>query len=146
MLKEQFPEQISRQAILNLRIITMQDEKQFEQLMLQYNQLKNGAADIKRMIENEDFDNAITMLNMREEIFRNCKCMRKYLELTPVQTKELDAILEELKTLEMSNIHLLSKNIETARQELRKSHQNEKFINAYGYNESQKGSIVNVEE
>ena len=125
----------------------MQDEKQFEQLMLQYNQLKNGADDIKRMIENEDFDNAITMLNMREEVFRNCKCMRQYLELTPVQTKELDTILEELRTLEMSNIKLLTKNIEQVRRELRTTQQNEKFQNAYILNnESHKGSIVNVEE
>lgn len=125
----------------------MQDEKQFEQLMLQYNQLKNGADDIKRMIENEDFDNAITMLNMREEVFRNCKCMRQYLELTPVQTKELDTILEELRTLEMNNIKLLTKNIEQVRRELRTTQQNEKFQNAYILNnESHKGSIVNVEE
>jgi len=124
----------------------MQDEKQFEQLMLQYNQLKNGAEDIKRMIEHEDFDSAISMINMREEIFRNCKCMRKYLELTPVQTKELDNILEELRVLEMNNINLLSKNISMVKQELRKSNQNTKFVNAYDYNENQRGSIINVEE
>ena len=124
----------------------MQDEKQFEQLMLQYNQLKNGAEDIKRMIEQEDFDSAISMINMREEIFRNCKCMRKYLELTPVQAKELDNILVELRVLEMNNINLLSKNISMVKQELRKSNQNTKFVNAYDYNENQRGSIINVEE
>ena len=74
----------------------MQNEQQFEQLMLQYNQLKNGAEDISRMIQNEDFDNALTMINSREEIFLSCKCIRKYLELTPVQQKELDTILSEL--------------------------------------------------
>jgi len=124
----------------------MQDEKQFEQLMLQYNQLKNGAEDIKRMIEQEDYDSAISMINMREEIFRNCKCMRKYLELTPVQAKELDNILVELRVLEMNNINLLSKNISMVKQELRKSNQNTKFVNAYDYNENQRGSIINVEE
>ena len=31
----------------------MQDEKQFEQLIMQYTQLKNGSEDISRMI---DFD------------------------------------------------------------------------------------------
>ena len=125
----------------------MQDEKQFEQLMLQYNQLKNGAGDIKRMIENEDYDNAITMLNMREEIFRNCKCMRQYLELTPVQKKELDTILDELRDLEMSNIKLLTKNIDQVRRELRTTQQHEKFQNAYILNnQEQKGSIINIEE
>ena len=124
----------------------MQDEKQYEQLMLQYKQLKNGAEDIKRMIEQEDFDSAISMLNMREEIFRNCKCMRKYLDLTPVQAKELDSILVELRVLEMNNINLLTKNIAVVRQELRRSNQSTKFVNAYDFNENHSGSIVNVEE
>ena len=59
----------------------MQDDKQFEQLMLQYNQLKNSAIDIARMIKNEDFDSALTMINSREGVFLSCKCIRKYLEL-----------------------------------------------------------------
>lgn len=42
----------------------MQDEKQFEQLIMQYTQLKNGSEDISRMIDNEDFDNAITMIKI----------------------------------------------------------------------------------
>ena len=88
----------------------MQDEQQFEQLMLQYNQLKNGSEDIKRMIESEDFDSAITMLKNREQIFMNCKCMRKFLELTPVQTKELDKVLDELRALEIENIKNLTKS------------------------------------
>ena len=82
----------------------MQDEKQFEQLMLQYNQLKNSAEDISRMIKNEDFHNALTMINSREEIFLNCKCMRNYLELTPTQEKELNKLLDELRELEINNI------------------------------------------
>ena len=124
----------------------MQDEKQFEQLMLQYTQLKNGAGDIRRMIENEDFDNAITMIKSREEIFRNCKCMRKYLELTPVQTKELNKILDELRMLEIDNINFLTKGIEAVKKELKTTQQNEKIQQAYDFDESQKGSIVNIEE
>ena len=57
----------------------MQDEQQFEQLMLQYQQLKNGSLDISRMIDNEDFDSAITMIKSREQLFLSCKCMRKFL-------------------------------------------------------------------
>ena len=51
----------------------MQDEQQFEQLMLQYNQLKNGSVDIARMIAIEDFDSAITMIKNREQLFLSCK-------------------------------------------------------------------------
>ena len=124
----------------------MQDEKQYEQLMLQYNQLKNGALDIKRMILNEDFDSAMTMIKSREEIFLNCKCMRKYLELTPVQQKALEKLIDKLRDLELDNIRTLSQGMVEVQQELRKSMQQEKFQQAYDFDENQKGSIINVQE
>ena len=124
----------------------MQDEKQFEQLMLQYTQLKNGASDIRRMIENEDFDNAITMIKSREEIFLNCKCMRRYLELTPVQTKELDNMLNEIRKLEIDNINFLNSGMEAVKKELKTTQQNEKIQQAYDFDENQSGSIVNIQE
>lgn len=124
----------------------MQDEKQFEQLMLQYQQLKNSAVDIRRMIESEDFDNAITMLKSRDAVFLNCKCMRNYLELTPVQTKELDALLDEIRTLETENIKILTKSMAEVKKELKVTHKNEKLQQAYDFDESNKGSIVNIEE
>ena len=124
----------------------MQDEKQFEQLMLQYNQLKNSANDISRMIQNEDFDNALTMINSREEIFLSCKCIRKYLELTPVQKKELDILLDELKELEMKNIRDLSARMTEVQKELKTAQQNDKFQQAYNFDENNKGNIINIQE
>ena len=87
----------------------MQDEKQYEQLMLQYSQLLNGSEDISRMIDNEDYDSAITMIKNRGQLFLSCKCMRKYLELTPVQQKELDDMLDKLREAELANIKKLEK-------------------------------------
>ena len=124
----------------------MQSEQQYEQLMLQYEQLKNGSEDIRRMIQNEDFDSAMTMIKAREEIFLNCKCMRKYLELTPVQQRALDKLLDELREMELDNIRMLSQNMVEVQQELRKTQQTEKIQNAYDFNENQKGSIVNITE
>lgn len=124
----------------------MQDEKQYEQLMLQYSQLKNGAEDIRRMIENEDFDSALTMIKSREEIFLSCKCMRKYLELTPVQERALNKLLDELKEIELENIRILSQGMVEVQQELRLTQQNEKIQQAYDFDEIQKGSIVNIQE
>ena len=119
----------------------MQDEKQFEQLMLQYTQLKNGAEEIRRMIENEDYDSAITMIKARESVFLNCKCMRKYLELTPVQEKELETMLDELRELELSNIKYLEKGMENVQTELKKTHKTQKIQQAYDFSEDYKGSI-----
>lgn len=124
----------------------MQDEKQFEQLMLQYTQLKNGASDIKKMIEAEDYDGAITMLNNRESLFLNCKCMRKYLELTPEQEELLNNLLDELRALEMENINMLTRGMDSIQRKLKIAQQNEKIQQAYEFDENQKGSIINYTE
>ena len=124
----------------------MQDEKQYEILIMQYNQLKNGAEDISRMIDAEDFDSAINMLQSREPVFLNCKCIRKYLELTPVQQAELDKILDEIRTLELKNIKKLERGMARIQSELAVSQKSQKIQNAYEGSEHATGTIVNIEE
>ena len=124
----------------------MQDEKQFEQLMMQYTQLKNGSEDIARMIDNEDFDNAITMIKNREQLFLSCKCMRKYLELTPVQQKELETLLDEIREQELKNIIKLEQGMDAVQLELKKSQQSQKIQQAYDFNADQSGNILNIQE
>lgn len=124
----------------------MQDEQQFEQLMMQYTQLRNGSEDISRMIDNEDFDNAITMIRNREQLFLNCKCILNYLELTPVQQKELDKLLDEIRDLEMKNIKKLEEGKDKVLAELKTSHKSQKLQQAYDFDPEVSGNIVNVEE
>ena len=127
-------------------MMKMQDEKQFEQLMMQYTQLKNGSEDIARMIDNEDFDNAITMIKNREQLFLSCKCMRKYLELTPVQQKELETLLDEIREQELKNMKKLEQGMEAVQLELKKSQQSQKIQQAYDFNADQSGNILNIQE
>lgn len=124
----------------------MQDEKQFEQLIFQYEQLKNGSEEIRRLIEKEDYDSAITMIKGRESTFLNCKCMRRYLELTNEQSKKLEALLDDLRVLEMANIKLLENGMAQVKAELRKTHKAEKIQQAYDFNENQSGNIINYSE
>ena len=124
----------------------MQNEQQFEQLIMQYTQLRNSSEDISRMIDNEDFDNAITMLTGREEIFLNCKCMRNYLELTPVQQKQLDALLDEIRNLEIQNIKKLEAGKDRVQLELKRSNQSQKLQQAYEFDADANGNIVNLKE
>ena len=42
-----------QQKVLNKKEIVMQDEQQYEQLLLQYQHLKNGAEDIAKLIESK---------------------------------------------------------------------------------------------
>lgn len=124
----------------------MQDVQQFEQLIFQYEQLKSGSLEIRRLIEQEDFDSAITMIKNREAMFLNCKCMRRYLELTEEQQQKLETILVELRMLELTNMQLIEKGIAEVRAELRRTHQTEKIQHAYDFNENQRGSIINYSE
>ncbi len=124
----------------------MQSEQQFEQLMMQYNQLKNGSLDIRKLIENENYDEAITQLNRREDLFLNCKCIRNYLELTPVQEKELNILLDELKKLELDNIKMLESAMAETKKELNKTQKYEKIQQAYDFNKNNSGNIINFEE
>ena len=124
----------------------MQDEQQFEQLILQYEQLKNGSLEIQRLIEKEDYDSAITMIKNRESTFLNCKCMRRFLELTEEQSQKLENVLDELRVLELANMKLLENGMAQVKAELRKTHKTEKIQQAYDFNENQKGSIINYSD
>jgi len=124
----------------------MHNNQQYEQLMLQYEQLKNGANDIFQMLKDEDYDSALTMIKSREAIFLNCKCMNKYLELTPEQKNNVSLIMEEIRQLEARNIEFLKENYDSVKHELKKTQKTEKIQLAYDFDESNKGSIVNIQE
>ncbi len=123
----------------------MQDEQQYEQLMMQYRQLKNGAIDIARLLEKEDFDSAINLIKMRESIFLSCKTIRRYLELSPEQQVEVDKIFNEIKELELKNINTLEKSMEDVKSELTRTQKVQKLNKAYRSNENAQGTIVNFE-
>lgn len=127
-------------------MVVMRDEQQFEQLMMQYEQLKTGADDILQLIKEEDFDSAITMIKLRESTFLNCKCMRKYLELTPEQENQVNSIVDEIRALEQRNMDALKNDMENVKSELKKTQKSEKIQMAYDFDENQKGSIVNIQE
>ena len=124
----------------------MQDEKQFEQLIFQYEQLKSGSLEIRRLIEKEDYDSAITMIKNREPMFLNCKCMRRYLEFNQKQQEILDKVLEELKELELSNMQMVEEGMKEVKKELQRTYKTEKIQHAYDLNNNQRGSIVNYVE
>lgn len=123
----------------------MQDEQQYEQLMMQYRQLKNGALDIARLLEREDFDSAINLIKMRESIFLSCKTIRRYLDLTPEQQTEVDKIFNEIRELELKNINTIEQNMETVKSELNRTQKVQKLNKAYRSNDNVQGTIVNFE-
>ena len=98
------------------------------------------------MIEREDYDSAITMLRSREQLFLNCKIIKRYLELTPVQQKQADKIYNEIKVLELKNIKMLEKGMEEIQQELSKTQKSQKLKQSYGNIDDSNGSILNIKD
>lgn len=123
----------------------MYSEQQFQQLMMQYNQLKNGALEIARMLETEDYDSAITMIKQRESVFANCNAIKRYLEFTPEQKIEEQKLFNEIKELELKNIQTLEQGIENVKSELARTQAVQKLNKAYGRNNENQGTIVNTQ-
>jgi hypothetical protein len=72
--------------------------------------------------------------------------MRKFLDLTKEQEKELNILLDELRTLEMNNIKTLEANLGKVQQELKLTQQTEKIQQAYDFDENTRGNIINISE
>ncbi len=123
----------------------MIDEQQFQQLMMLYTQLKNGALEIARMLETEDYDSAITMIKHRESVFQSCQSIKRYLDFTPEQKEQADKLYNEIKELELKNIHTLEQGMETIRAELARTQAVQKLNKAYGRDNEEQGSIFNME-
>ena len=124
----------------------MRSDNQFAQLMLQYTQLKNGAEEIRKLLKKNDYDSAISMITMREQVFISCKNIRKYLELTPEQELELNILLDEIRKLELENINFLKTGMAKIKSELKNIQQTRKMQNAYDFDEDYKGRIINLIE
>lgn len=123
----------------------MIDEQQFQQLIMLYTQLKNGALEIARMLETEDYDSAITMIKQRESVFQSCQSIKRYLDFTPEQKEQADKLYNEIKELELKNIHTLEQGMETIRAELARTQAVQKLNKAYGRDNEEHGSIFNME-
>ena len=62
------------------------------------------------------------------------------------QDKELNALLDEIKELEMKNIKTLEHNMKNVQAELKKTQQTEKIQQAYDFDENQSGNIINIQD
>ena len=71
--------------------------------------------------------------------------MRKFLEFSEEEEKELNMILDELRLKETNNIKMLEQNMQITKEQITQSRKNMKIQNAYEMNESS-GTIINYFE
>jgi len=124
----------------------MPDNTQYEQLMMLYNQIKNGSDDIRKMLKNEKYNEIITYMKSREQLFKSTENILAYIQLNKDQQENVDKIVSEIREQELENIKTLTESMKHVESELKKAQKNEKIQQAYDFDETLKGSIVNYNE
>lgn len=121
---------------------------QFNQLMLYYNQLKGMAEELTVMLANESYNEALTMLNNRERVVKELNLILKYIVLTEAQQKTVEAIKEEIRTMEAANIEKLQKDMEDVKYELDVVSSKVRFRHKYNpYEiEAKSGNVVDTKD
>ena len=106
------------------------------------------AQELKTMLENEAYNDAITMLNNRERVVRELKLILNYISLTPAQQKIVDEIKEEIKALETTNMQKLEKDMEDVKYELEVVSSKVRFRHKYNpYElESKSGNVIDTKD
>lgn len=121
---------------------------QFNQLMLYYNQLKGMAEELTVMLAKESYNEALTMLNNRERVVKELNLILKYIVLTETQQKTVEAIKEEIRTMEAANIEKLQKDMEDVKYELDVVSSKVRFRHKYNpYEiEAKSGNVVDTKD
>ena len=115
-------------------------EKQFQQLMMYYNQLKEMAIQISRMLEKELYNDALTMLNHRKRVVTELGLILRYLKMTTKQKQIVEKIKKEILEIEGQNIQKLQKDMEDVKYELDIVSSKVKFRNKYNPYEAEQSS------
>ncbi len=115
-------------------------EKQFQQLMMYYNQLKEMAIQISRMLEKELYNDALTMLNHRKRVVTELGLILRYLKMTTKQKQIVEKIKKEILEIEGQNIQKLQKDMEDVKYELDIVSSKVKFRNKYNPYEAEQAS------
>lgn len=124
----------------------MQDNQQFEQLLLQYNQLLNGSKDIEQMIDNDDYDTALSFVEKQRDLFLNCKNILSYLDLTDEQKNIVSQIKQELASVTLANMERIKNYMSNVQGEITKMKNLQKFQNAYNAGMDSSGSLLDFNE
>lgn len=119
----------------------------FENLELLYNQFYNLADEIKSMIENENYKEAISKLGYKNKLIKKLITTKKTVDLTAVDKQKLLLMDEKLKEKEQNNITFLDKLRIEVSKELNETKGKLKINTAYEIKkENNSGRMVDFSE
>ena len=104
--------------------------------------------ELKIMLENGSYNEAITMLNNRERVVRELSLIMHYIKLTPSQKQAIEEIREEVKQLETANMEKLKKDMEDLKYELDAVSSKVRFRHKYNpyEQESKSGNVIDTKD
>lgn len=120
--------------------------KQFEQLMLLYNQFLNLSDEIKLMLEGAEYNEMAIKLKYKNSLLKKLSATRKNLVVTEDQKLQLSTIEQNLKEKEEFILNLLENKHFEISEELKKVSKSLKLGKAYNKEEESQGSIVSIYE
>lgn len=119
---------------------------QFDQLKILYNQLFNIAAEVKMLVEKDEYDEAFIMLKHKDELMKKFLSAKKTILLNSDEQKEADMLDKELLEKEQANIDFLVNLKAEVGRELNKTSKNIKLNAAYTTKSENSGGILDFTE
>lgn len=119
----------------------------FENLELLYNQFFNLTDEINKMIENEDYNAAISKLEYKDKLIKKLSVTKKTVELNEENKQKLSLIEETLKEKDQNILKFLTNLRIELSEELKDTKNRLKMNTAYEIKkESNSGLMVDISE
>lgn len=120
---------------------------QFANLELLYNQFFNLADEIKQMIEEEDYSEAIIKLDYKDKLMKKLSVTQKTVIFSEEEKARLHQIEQKLQEKERENINYINKLRNEMGQKLKSTNSRVKMNSAYDmYSKKSSGVIVDISE
>ncbi|MGN1153401.1 MAG: hypothetical protein ACI4S3_05175 [Candidatus Gastranaerophilaceae bacterium] len=122
-------------------------KKQFEQLKMLYNQVLATSKEIKKLIENNSYEEALSREMHKAKLIKSIDIVKKTLNFTVEEKKTLSVIIEEIKKQELENLNKLQENKEETSAQIQYISAQQKILAKYvSMEQNSEGSIIDINE
>ena len=119
---------------------------QYEQLKLYAKRLQNISNEIKKFLEEENYDEAITKSELKDKVFKEYANVRGYLKLTEEQEKEVRAWEQKIAESDKYNIDFLQNSMMKVSSELKSIKDQDKLSAKYNNNLEDESRILDLKD
>ncbi|MBQ6516700.1 hypothetical protein IJI31_05925 [bacterium] len=119
---------------------------QFDQLKLYSDRLLNISDEIRRFLENGNYDEAITKSELKDKVFSEYYLIRNYINLSDKELAEVQAWEQRYAESEKHNIEYLQNTMKDVAGELKAVREHDKIFAKYQSEINQDSHIIDVKD